>query len=198
MGQLFWWLIVIFAIADIDEILSVQFRAREGSHSETTIKVWPLNIIRFNKSKRRLIFEKSTATHFASHFISFILHRISIILHPISPLISVIFISLLISLNAVIACNSFRGKLALLEQNWKLKRWNFFQNLKTISRCSIYVVPSRASSFEKVIFISPSMPLTGLSLEMYIFHFEAISLSTHISGSKRPIFTILVLFERCQ
>jgi hypothetical protein len=33
------------------------------------------------------------------------------------------------------------------------------------------------------IFISPSMPLTGLSLEMYIFHFEAISLSTHISGS---------------
>jgi hypothetical protein len=28
------------------------------------------------------------------------------------------------------------------------------------------------------IFISPSMPLTGLSLEMYIFHFEAISLST--------------------
>jgi hypothetical protein len=38
------------------------------------------------------------------------------------------------------------------------------------------------------------MPLTGLSLEMYIFHFEAISLSTHISGSKRPIFTINYLF----
>jgi hypothetical protein len=52
--------------------------------------------------------------------------------------------------------------------------------------------------FCDLFFISPSMPLTGLSLEMYIFHFEAISLSTHISGSKRPIFTILVLFERCQ
>jgi hypothetical protein len=35
-----------------------------------------------------------------------------------------------------------------------------------------------------LLFISPSMPLTGLSLEMYSFHFEAISLSTHISGSK--------------
>jgi hypothetical protein len=30
------------------------------------------------------------------------------------------------------------------------------------------------------------MPLTGLSLEMYIFQFEAISLSTHIYGSKQP------------
>jgi hypothetical protein len=40
------------------------------------------------------------------------------------------------------------------------------------------------------------MPLTGLSLEMYIFHFEAISLSTHISGSKRPIFTYLGSLER--
>jgi hypothetical protein len=40
------------------------------------------------------------------------------------------------------------------------------------------------------------MPLTGLSLEMYIFHFEAISLSTHISGSKRPIFTNLDSLER--
>jgi hypothetical protein len=46
------------------------------------------------------------------------------------------------------------------------------------------------------IFISLSMPLTGLSLEMYIFHFEAISLSTHISGSKRPIFTNLDSLER--
>jgi hypothetical protein len=45
-------------------------------------------------------------------------------------------------------------------------------------------------------FISPSMPLTGLSLEMYIFHFEAISLSTHISGSKRPISTYLGSLER--
>jgi hypothetical protein len=43
---------------------------------------------------------------------------------------------------------------------------------------------------------SPSMPLTGLSLDMYIFHFEAISLSTHISGSKRPIFTNLDSLER--
>jgi hypothetical protein len=40
------------------------------------------------------------------------------------------------------------------------------------------------------------MPLTGLSLEMYIFHFEAISLSTHISGSKRPIFKNLDSLER--
>jgi hypothetical protein len=40
------------------------------------------------------------------------------------------------------------------------------------------------------------MPLTGLSLEMYIFHFEAISLSTHISGSKQPIFTYLGSLER--
>jgi hypothetical protein len=40
------------------------------------------------------------------------------------------------------------------------------------------------------------MPLTGLSLEMYIFHFEAISLSTHISGSKRSIFTYLGSLER--
>jgi hypothetical protein len=45
-------------------------------------------------------------------------------------------------------------------------------------------------------FISPFMPLTGLSLEIYIFHFEAISLSTHISGSKRPIFTYLGSLER--
>jgi hypothetical protein len=45
-------------------------------------------------------------------------------------------------------------------------------------------------------FISLSMSLTGLSLEMYIFHFEAISLSTHISGSKRPIFTNLDSLER--
>jgi hypothetical protein len=40
------------------------------------------------------------------------------------------------------------------------------------------------------------MPLTGLSLEMYIFHFEAISLSTHISGSKRLISTFLGSLER--
>jgi hypothetical protein len=33
-------------------------------------------------------------------------------------------------------------------------------------------------------------------LEMYIFHFEAISLSTHISGSKQPIFTNLDSLER--
>jgi hypothetical protein len=39
------------------------------------------------------------------------------------------------------------------------------------------------------------MSLTGLSLEMYIFHFEAISLSPHISGSKRPIFTNLDSLE---
>jgi hypothetical protein len=47
-----------------------------------------------------------------------------------------------------------------------------------------------------IIFISLSMSLTGLSVEMYIFHFEAISLSTHISGSKRPIFTNLDSLER--
>jgi hypothetical protein len=40
------------------------------------------------------------------------------------------------------------------------------------------------------------MPLTGLSLEMYIFHFEAISMSTHIFGSKRPISTYLGSLER--
>jgi hypothetical protein len=40
------------------------------------------------------------------------------------------------------------------------------------------------------------MPWTGLSLEMYIFRFEAISLSTHISGSKRTIFTNLDSLER--
>jgi hypothetical protein len=40
------------------------------------------------------------------------------------------------------------------------------------------------------------MPLTGLSLEMYIFHFEAISLSTHISDSKRPFFKNLDSLER--
>jgi hypothetical protein len=40
------------------------------------------------------------------------------------------------------------------------------------------------------------MPLTGLSLELYIFHFEAIFLSTHISGSKQPIFTYLGSLER--
>jgi hypothetical protein len=44
-------------------------------------------------------------------------------------------------------------------------------------------------------FISLSMPLTGLSLEMHIFHSEANSLSTHISGSKRPIFTYLGSLE---
>jgi hypothetical protein len=31
------------------------------------------------------------------------------------------------------------------------------------------------------------MSLPALSLEMYISHFKAISLSTHISGSKRRI-----------
>jgi hypothetical protein len=46
-----------------------------------------------------------------------------------------------------------------------------------------------------IIIICLSMSLTGLSLEMYIFHFEAISLSTHISGSKRPIFTNLDSLE---
>jgi hypothetical protein len=40
------------------------------------------------------------------------------------------------------------------------------------------------------------MPLSGLSLDMYIFHFEAISLSTHDSGSKRPIFKNLDSLER--
>jgi hypothetical protein len=40
------------------------------------------------------------------------------------------------------------------------------------------------------------MYLTGLSLEMYIFHFEAISMSTHISVSKRPIFTYKGFLER--
>jgi hypothetical protein len=40
------------------------------------------------------------------------------------------------------------------------------------------------------------MPLIGLSLEMYIFHFEAIFLSTHISGSKQPIFTYFGSLER--
>jgi hypothetical protein len=44
--------------------------------------------------------------------------------------------------------------------------------------------------------LSLSMSLTDLSFEMYIFHFEAISLSTHISGSKRPIFTNLESLER--
>jgi hypothetical protein len=44
----------------------------------------------------------------------------------------------------------------------------------------VYTRRTSASDF----FISPFMSLTGLSLEMYIFHFEAISLSTHISGSK--------------
>jgi hypothetical protein len=46
------------------------------------------------------------------------------------------------------------------------------------------------------VFVSLSMFLTGLSLEMYIFHFEAISLSTHISGFKRPIFINLDSLER--
>jgi hypothetical protein len=40
------------------------------------------------------------------------------------------------------------------------------------------------------------MSLTGSSLEMYIFHFEAIPLSTLISGFKPPIFTYLGSFER--
>jgi hypothetical protein len=40
------------------------------------------------------------------------------------------------------------------------------------------------------------MSLPGLSLEMYIFHFEVISLSTHISGSEQPIFTHLGSLER--
>jgi hypothetical protein len=31
---------------------------------------------------------------------------------------------------------------------------------------------------------------------MYIFHYEAISLSTHISGFKRPIFTNLDSLEK--
>jgi hypothetical protein len=81
-----------------------------------------------------------------------------------------------------------------------LKRENL--QLKLKNRSSL---PNRSrytwgdiQNWELYFFISPSMPLTGLSLEMYIFHFEAISLSTHISGSKRPIFTNLVLFERCQ
>jgi hypothetical protein len=56
--------------------------------------------------------------------------------------------------------------------------------------------PLRFPNFEYIVFISPSMPLTGLSLGMYIFHFEAIFLSTHISGSKRPIFTYLGSLER--
>jgi hypothetical protein len=47
-----------------------------------------------------------------------------------------------------------------------------------------------------IIIISLSISLTGLSLEMYIFHFEAIYLSTHISGSRRPIFTNLDLLKR--
>jgi hypothetical protein len=53
-------------------------------------------------------------------------------------------------------------------------------------------------SFDKVNIdrIIPSMSLTGLSLEMYIFHFEANSLFTHISGFKRPIFTNLGSLER--
>jgi hypothetical protein len=34
------------------------------------------------------------------------------------------------------------------------------------------------------------------SLEMYIFHFEAISMSIDISGSKRPIFTNIDSLER--
>jgi hypothetical protein len=46
------------------------------------------------------------------------------------------------------------------------------------------------------IIISLSMSLTGLCLEMYIFHFEAISLSTHIFGPKRSIFTNLDSLER--
>jgi hypothetical protein len=44
-------------------------------------------------------------------------------------------------------------------------------------------------------FISLSMSLAGLSLEMYIFHFEAISLSIRISGSKRAVFTNLDSLE---
>jgi hypothetical protein len=49
---------------------------------------------------------------------------------------------------------------------------------------------------QNVFVISPSMSLTGLSLEMCIFHFKAISLSTLISRSKRPIFTYLGSLER--
>jgi hypothetical protein len=44
-----------------------------------------------------------------------------------------------------------------------------------------------APVFAFFIILSLSMSLTGLSLELFIFHFEAIPLSTHISGSKRPI-----------
>jgi hypothetical protein len=47
-----------------------------------------------------------------------------------------------------------------------------------------------------VFIISLSMSLTGLSLEIYIFHFEAIGLATHISGYKRAIFTNFDSLER--
>jgi hypothetical protein len=59
-----------------------------------------------------------------------------------------------------------------------------------------YPKDAKFQNCEYFLIISLSMSLTGLNLEMYIFHFEAISLSTHISGSKRPIFTNLDSMER--
>jgi hypothetical protein len=59
--------------------------------------------------------------------------------------------------------------------------------------CIPCYVDGEISSF---LIINLFMSLTGLSLEMYIFHFEAIAFSTHISGSKRPNFTNLVSLER--
>ena len=46
-----------------------------------------------------------------------------------------------------------------------------------------------------VIIISPFMYLTGISLEMNIFHL-VVSMLAHISGSECPIFTLLVSLDR--
>ena len=49
--------------------------------------------------------------------------------------------------------------------------------------------------FLYILVISPFMYLTGISLEMNIFHL-VVSMLAHISGSECPIFTFLVSLER--
>jgi hypothetical protein len=63
-----------------------------------------------------------------------------------------------------------------------------------VSRGRVVFIGSR--TFFSIFFISPLLSLTGFSLGMNIFHFEAFSCPHENLGSKQLIFTYLGSLER--